>query len=349
MGGKSSKTVTTTDIQNEISSEITNLNKNITDILNKQLISSTMSMVNELAQTINMTTGGGNTAYFGDINVSGKGVFKIDQKVDVISANKAVANITQDSNSMAKLATELNASVMNKIQNDSTLTQAMESASDLQKLSNSAGGLADMLATVQKTMESVLTPGTTNTSETNTIIKNKVKTSISNTNINENKIHNIVEAYITNSLKQENNTTCNINTSASNQLVAGAVKISDSGEAIFTQVANVNALNECVLGATQIAKMVTDITSNNEIATTTDTGNKNSATQSMAATTKMTETTITNDAFGKMVSDIFSTFSPFSFFSSGPMGMICCVICVLMIGLVVLMPMLQGGKGNENK
>jgi hypothetical protein len=327
MGGKTSKTVTTTDIQNEVSAEIKNLNKNVTDILNQQITNSTMSMVNETAQSISMATGGGNTVNLGNISVKGKGsVFSIDQKVDVKATNQAVANITQDSSAMAKLANTINASVMDKIQNDSALQQAMQAASNLQKSSSTAGGLADMLSSVTKMMESVLTPGTVSNTQSNTIIKNKMKTSISNTTINENKIKSIVENNINNTIKQLNSASCNINTSASNQLTAGNVDIADGGQAIITQVANVNALNTCILGAAQVAKMVTDITSNNENATSTDTSNKNTAGQTMAATATVQETTETKAALESAI----SSFSPFA---AGSSGIIICIIILLIIGV----------------
>jgi hypothetical protein len=327
MGGKTSKTVTTTDIQNEVSAEIKNLNKNVTDILNQQITNSTMSMVNETAQSISMATGGGNTVNLGNISVKGKGsVFSIDQKVDVKATNQAVANITQDSSAMAKLANTINTSVMDKIQNDSALQQAMQAASNLQKSSSTAGGLADMLSSVTKMMESVLTPGTVSNTQSNTIIKNKMKTSISNTTINENKIKSIVENNINNTIKQLNSASCNINTSASNQLTAGNVDIADGGQAIITQVANVNALNTCILGAAQVAKMVTDITSNNENATSTDTSNKNTAGQTMAATATVQETTETKAALESAI----SSFSPFA---AGSSGIIICIIILLIIGV----------------
>jgi len=253
-------------------------------------------------------------------------VFKIDQKVDVKATNQAVANITQDSSAMAKLANTINSSVMDKIQNDSVLQQAMQAASNLQKSSSTAGGLADMLSSVTKMMESVLTPGTVSNTQSNTIIKNKMKTSISNTTINENKIKSIVENNINNTIKQLNSASCNINTSASNQLTAGNVDIADGGQAIITQVANVNALNTCILGAAQVAKMVTDITSNNENATSTDTSNKNTAGQTMAATATVQETTETKAALESAI----SSFSPFA---AGSSGIIICIIILLIIGV----------------
>jgi hypothetical protein len=327
MGGKTSKTVTTTDIQNEVSAELKNINKNVTDILNQQITNSTMSMVNETAQSISMATGGGNILGLGNISVKGKGsVFSVDQKVDVKATNQAVANITQDSSAMAKLANTINNSVMDKIQNDSALQQAMQAASNLQKSSSTAGGLADMLSSVTKMMESVLTPGTVSNTQSNTIIKNKMKTSIENTNINENKIKSIVENNINNTIKQLNAASCNINTNASNQLTAGNVDIADGGQAIITQVANVNALNSCILGAAQVANMVTDITSNNESDTSTDTSNKNTAGQTMSTTATVQETTETKAALESAI----SSFSPFA---AGSSGIIICIIILLIIGV----------------
>ena len=343
MGGKQSSEITRNEISNEISTTISNYNKTITDIINSQITNSTMNVVNTNAQAISAQTGGGNTINMEDINVSGSGsTLIIDQRVDVKSANQAVANMTQDASAMSNLASQINNDVMNKIQNDAAINQAMQAASKLSKTVDTAGGLNDMIGKVADTIGSVLTPGTKMNSETETIIKNKVMMNISNTNISENKIKALVESNIKNTISQLNTAECKISTVTNNTLTVGNATIDGGGKAIITQVANVNALNTCVIGAAQAANMVIDITSNNETTSTTDTSNKTTATQSMAADSSITDTTITRDAFGDMI----KSFSPFAMLGSVG-GSICMIVCVIVIALLIFTMMPKGGDGSD--
>ena len=335
MGGKQSKDITTNDIESSIQTTISNYNKNVTDILNTQITSSTMELVNENAQAIAATTGGGNTLTLGNLNVSGSGKFSIDQKVDVKATNQAVSNITQDASAMSNLASQLSSDVMNKLQNDSSLQQSLQSASDLSKATSTAGGLNDMVGKVFDTIGSVMTPGSTMTTESETTIRNTVMTNLQNTNINENKIQSVVESYINNTIKQLNSASCNISTVANNTLTVGDVTIDENGQVSLSQVSNVNALNSCVLGAAQTTKMVSEITSGNETTTSNDTSNTTAVAQSMAAQTVATDTTVTNDAFGNMISSIASSFlTGYMAMILIPIGLCCC--CILIVFLVFM-------------
>ncbi len=329
MGGKQSKDITRQEIETSINTTIQNYNKIATDIINSQITTSTMTLVNENAQAIAAATGGGNALTLGNLNVSGRGsVFNITQRVDVRATNQAVSNMTQDSSAMARLASQINNDVMSKLQNDAALTQSLQAASDLSKSTSTAGGLSDMVGKVMDTMGSVLTPGTTMNSEHETKIKNSVMMNLSNTNISETKVKNLVESNIQNTISQKNAASCNINTSANNTLTVGDVVIDSGGQAVITQIANVNALNSCVLGAAQTTKMVSDITSGNDTKSTTDTGNKTTASQGMSADSTISEKTETHDAFGQMI----SSFSPFS--SIG--GSIACIVCMIVIVFLVM-------------
>jgi hypothetical protein len=339
MGGKSSKEVTSVEIQNEIKTQITNLTKNVTDILNKTITNSAMEVVNKNAQDITVSTGGGNMFTAGDFNVSGKGsVFRLNQKVDLNVTNKAVANMTQDATAMANLASQINAGVMNKIQNDSTMQQAMNAASNLQKATSTAGGMNDMIANVTKMMNDVLTPGTKMDKESQTKISNKVMASLSNTTINESTVKAIVENNIKNTISQLNSATCKINTAVSNTATVGNINVTDGGVGEILQAVNATALNECILGAVQKTDLSTQITSGNAVSAGTDSSNKNALTQSQTTDTAISDKTETHDAFGQMI----SSFSPFAMLGSmGPMcGIVCLVVCILIV-LMMVLPMMK--------
>jgi hypothetical protein len=339
MGGKSSKEVTTVDIENEINTEIKNLTQNVTNILNETITNSTMNVVNQNAQSIEAATGGSNIFEGGNLNVSGKGsTFTLNQQLNLETTNKAVANMTQDATAMANLAASVNSGVMNKIQNDSTMQQAMQAASNLQKATSTAGGMNDMIANVTKMMGDVLTPGTKMDKESNTTIKTKMMASLSNTTINENTIKAIVTNNVTNNISQLNSASCKISTTFNNTVRIGDINIDQGGQGTILQSVNAKALNECILGAVQKTDLGTAITSGSAVSAGTDTSNKNSLAQSQKTDTAISDTTETHDAFGQMI----SSFSPFAMMGSmGPMcGIVCLIVCILLVVMMVL-PMMK--------
>lgn len=335
MGGKSSKEVSKTEITNAISTQITNLTKNVTNILNETITNSTMNVVNQNAQSIEVATGGGNTFAGGNFNVSGKGsVFRLNQQVNLEATNKAIANMTQDATAMANLAAQVNSGVMNKIQNDSAMQQAMQAAANLQKATSTAGGMNDMIGNVTKMIGDVLTPGTTMNKETQTKITTKMMASLSNTTINENIIKAIVTNNISNNISQLNSASCKISTNFDNKVTLGDINVDGGAVGEILQSVNAKALNECVLGAVQKTDLGTAITSGSAVSAGTDTSNKNALTQSQTTDTAISEKTETHDAFGKMI----SSFSPFAM---GSMGGIVCLIVIILIVVMMVLPMMK--------
>lgn len=342
--GKKRREVTITDIQNEVDMEIENLNKTVTEIINTQITHSMMSVVNENAQSISVGTGGSNLFMGGNIVVSGRNsVFSVDQSVDVKTTNQAVVNVTQDASAMANLASKINADVMNKVQNDATLTQALQEASDLSKEKERAGGLADMLNTVTVAMENVLTPGSSVDNTSKTLIMNRLKNSLKNTNISENKIASIVESYVQNSISQKSAASCNISSVSNNTAIIGDVDITAGGKASISQVANVNALNNCILGAVQTTNLVNDIISNNETTSTNEAENSATAGQSLEANTKIKERDISKDSIADGFKSVFASFT-----SLGLIGLIIPVVFCLLCLLLVFFLMMPKGGSNKN-
>jgi len=349
--GNSNKTpanITRKDIETEIKTTITNLNENITDIIKKQITNTTMEIINKNAQDISQKTSAKNTFTGRDIKVTGHGKVTINQMVDVKVTNQAVSNITQDSKGMANIAAQITTDVLNKIQNDNTLKQSLQAASDLNKATSKAGGLSDMVDSVFSTMGSVLKQGSPITNEDVTNIKNKVMMNISNTTINKNKIEDSVESNIKSKIEQESSASCEIVTNAENVMTVRDINADEYGEVELLQVGNVSALNSCILGAVQTTELVTQITTNNETTTTTDTANKAATDQKMDSTTKITETSKTDDAFGKMITSL----NPF--YTFGQMGGsicigVCGIICIIIIGLLIYMMIPKGSSsGNDN-
>jgi hypothetical protein len=345
MGGKQSSEISRTEIQTSINTQITNLTKNVSDILNETITESTMNVVNENTQSISNNTGAMNTAMLGDINVSGVGSeFDLNQELDVTATNTAVANMTQDASAMSKLANQINTDVMNKIQNDSTMTQAMQAAANLQKTQSSAGGINDMIANATKMIGDVLTPGTKMDKTTETKITNSMTASLSNTTINENTIKALVQNTITNNITQKNTASCTSSIMAGNNLTVGNVNVTKGGKAKLSQIASVTALSSCVIGAAQTSKLASDITSGSVVSATTDTSNKAQASTNLKADTTIIDKTETHDAFGVMISSVVSSYTNSLMIG----GVVCVCICIIIIIIMFVLPMMSGSNSSSD-
>lgn len=324
MGGKQSSEITKTEITNSINTQITNLTKNVTDILNETITNSTMNVVNENAQNILNSTSGGNTLQLGNVVSDGTwSEFNVNQTVDITSTNQAVANMMQDISAMSNLATRINASIINKIQNDSTMKQAMDAAAKLQNSTSTVGGMNDMVANVTKMIGEVLTPGTTMNTEYETKITNNIMSKIPNTTINK----NTVKALVNNNIRQINIDSCtnNINT-----IIAGDVNVMRGGKVILNQIASVKSLSNCILDAAQTTALAIAITSGSSVSGKSDKTNKNAVTQSQDTNTDISKSTTSGDTFEEIISSI----SPSAMF--GSIDGIACILIVLMIVLLMM-------------
>lgn len=350
MGGKESKEINNTVIENEIKTEITNVNKNLTDIINTNITNSTMNVVNTNAQSIANNTGGGNMLNLsGGLSVSGRGsVFDVNQSVSISATTTAVANVIQSTEATNALASSINNDLMNKIKNDSTMSQAMQAATNLNAATSTAGGMADMIASVTGMVNNALSAGDKMSSEKNTSIKTRVMNSLSNTTINENKIKTIIENNITNNISQSNMASCTNNINLSNTInIDGAVSISDGGVAKLNQIASLTALSSCVLGAAQTNTAVNEIMNDVKNTASTDTENKTKVTQSQAATTSITDTKTTGSAFEDMISNIAEQFGPAGIISAIATPLIIGCVCCCLVIVIFMIYMSMGSKSSS--
>ena len=304
MGGKSSKEVTTTDITNEMNTEIENQNIIMTEILNKTMTESTMNVVSENVQQLMNTTGGNNTLNLGNINATGNAQFTVNQKIDINATNTAVANLMQDAAGISSLAEKLNTSVMDKINNDAEMTKAMETTATVKDEKEKAGGIADMLSSVVSAMESVLTPGTKSTKENRTTIKTAMNMNIKNINRNESKIQNDVKNTMTNNITQKNLSSCVNETIANNVINAGDVNLSGNAQVELNQISSVTALSSCVIGAAQTSKLLSDITSGISVDSSKTTENTTKDDSGVKVTAEVVKSDVTKAAFENMITSL---------------------------------------------
>lgn len=345
MGGKQSSEIIKPDIINAIDTEITNLTKNVTKLLNETITKTTMSVVNTNSQQIEQTTAGGNIFTAGNLILKNS-TFDVNQSVSIKSVNTAIANMTQDASAMADLATKINSAVIDKVINDSTMQQSLQSLSNLQNAKSTAGGLNDMINNVTTMIGDVLKPGDTMTTEKYGNITNQTIAKLSNTTLNENNIKSIITNNITNSISQLNSGICKIQTTGFNEINYNNIELENS---TFKQgqVYNVDALNNCVLGASQISKLVTDITTGFGVSVTNESSNKAIVRDSLNTHTDESKVVSTGDAFGKMI----SSFNPFNMFSSESqsslMAACCCCCCCIIIMILMMIPYMIKMKNND--
>lgn len=333
MGGKSSKQVTTTDIQTHIETEIKNETMNMTKIINETITTTTMNAVNEIAMEIETKINAGNTLQVADMTADGAGsVIDINQAITVESISKSIANIQQDAGAIAKLASQMTNDVSNKLTNDSAAQASMKQVAALNEAKSTAGGLNDMLANVTNMMTSVLTQGVPCDKKNETKIKTSMKISILNRTVNNTDIANIIKNNFNSNVTQKTLGSCKIDISATNMIKANNMTATNGGKISVKQNAEVKSLSNCIIGAVQTSKLIQDITTGTTNANKSDTSNKNSASGSMDSTTTITRKEVTEDGFGKMISN----FSPAGIIGAlGSGGIICiggCIfICVILI------------------
>lgn len=350
MGGKQSKDVTRTDIQNETKIQIENINKNLTDIINNTITESTMNVINENAQEMDAASGASNLMNLeGGIKMTGNSELVINQEASVDSVMKAVMNLTQDTTAVNNLANKINDDIMNKISNDSTAKQALESATAVNSATKTAGGMADMLNSVTDLLGKMVPGNQTVTKENITNIKNTITTNIKNTTVNETHIATTIKNTITNNITTTNTGTCKINTVAENVLnLKGGVEMGGNAKVKIGQSAKVKAMTDCIIGAVQTTKLVQDLTNENTTNNKTDTENKNTTEQKAKTDATVTKTTETGSALENMFSSIADSFSPVKAMGNFIALIVVICICISLIGGVAMYFNSKGsGSGSD--
>jgi len=334
MGGKSSKEVEI-EIRNEISSNFQNLNKNINDMINSNITNITNKMINETATEIRQATGGSNVFRLsGGLKMSGSSVFNVSQTVDVKSTNEAVVKIVNDVELVKKLQSQITGEVMNKIMNDSAAQSNLKAVNELTNKKTNEGGdaLVGKAMDAFASVASSLTGGETKESVSQKII-NKMGINIQNTNINENVIKNIVENNIETIVQNISKNQCITNTTSSNEIIIdGGVEMSDEASFTFSQVANVVALNKCLIEQANKAQISEKLANSQDVLTSTDTSNKNKAEASMDTKNKAENTE-------EQKSAIVAAFNAFA-----NVGMIIGIVVVLVLGAVIFFFIKSGGS-----
>jgi hypothetical protein len=331
MGNKPSKDITKNEVENYIDNEIENNTKNITDILNKTVTDITTKIVLENASKIDVRNQAANTLTIG--NIVGARNFRINQSVNTSAINKASVAIKTDINSIQDLANQVMNALKSTAENTSKLETAAKANADLKSTVTDNGGPEGIIKSI-----AAAAPWN-NKSETETVdhIKNTVINKAVNNTLNQQTIQNIVETHITNNITQSNMQSCNMITTATNDLSIG--NIINSSEFTIDQSATANSLNDCVLTAANATELADKLNNAGGITSTVDSTNKNVGGAALDATTVATKETTSNSSIMSTIQSVLTS----------PIAIAGIVLCCCVVIVVIFLMMMGGSNSGRDE
>jgi hypothetical protein len=339
MGGKESKDIQKIDIQNEISVSIKNETENLIKTTTDTVNSASTEIVNDSATSIEASSAAKNQAKLGNISADGPGSeVNVSQLASVASVTTAIAQVTNNTESMTKFANQIENKLKQQTTNDNSIENTLKAINEAKNSTNSQEGVASMVGKIMDTIGGLMKPGEKMSSEMHQNISNKIKTDIVNRTKNSTDVANITKNITSNVLKNMTSNKCNFQSSAENILEAGDISARNGGKVILKQEALVQAFNKCVMGVDNATKMINELTNSNITAADMETFNKNKAKAELDAKNKAENSKTTTDAFADM----------FKSLTDGIMGfaLIIGLAIVGIIVLVVLLPKLFSGSGS---
>ena len=309
MGQKNStKTSIKNEIENEISTTIKNTTENITNIVNKVTSDVSTTMTKSASTSIRVNTSGSNRTNVDDILAKSSDI-DIEQTAEVQSENLAIIKIMQSTEAMTEMANKIASTVKNTTANDAVVAASLKQAAAIGQATKDAGGPE---AFVKKITDDVnrmigeLNVGGSNTTDTNiqTTIKNKIKTNIENTTINESNISNSIDTNIKNSMSLAAEAKCDMNTSAGNEIdvekILATIQDGERSKISVKQSVSLKAFNKCFIDLNMGSKIVNTITGEASAFIKNDTVNN----VQIKAQAEQTGAISTSSATGSGISDM---------------------------------------------
>jgi hypothetical protein len=309
MGAKPSKDEIKVNITNSINLEIANLTQNITDIMTKTINDTTMSMINESATVIS----GGASAMnqiTGDVwNFTDSASLIINQEANVDALITATVNLVSDQSAMTELSNKLTQDLKAATTNDNALTAAMEAVNKIADAQKTAGGPEALVDSIMDGLTDTMTQFSQKpSSEQETTIRNMIDQKISNTTVNQNNISNTIENHMSTALKNVNSQTCDLKSSAINDLNVKEINMAKNTKVTVGQVATVKTALTCVISSVNVAGLVGKVV--NDMGTKTDntTSNTNKAGGDVTAENTNTKTVEKSSAIMESVDNATNSF-----------------------------------------
>lgn len=306
MGNGGSRTVTTTDIKNEIDIAVSIETKNITNVLNENISKVTSEIINENNTVIEAANSVTNNAKVKGVRIGGdNNTFNINQVAAIDAINKAVVDLISSTDQMGSLAADMTTEILGKVKNDAALAASLDVATKLNNVKSDAGGLASIARDVNAMLAQMAGP----VSESErTTITNSVKQSFSSSSYNENNISNKISNDISTKIKNVNTQKCNSIGQAMNTFDGEDIIIQGNNNTFdLTQVSSIAVLNECIISALGTTKIATDITAVAGSDVKTDTYNSAAFDAAMKAANDLAKEDTLDDGIGDTIQGVAGT------------------------------------------
>jgi hypothetical protein len=268
MGQKNStQTSIKNEIENEISTTIKNTTENITNIVNKVTSDVSTTMTKAASTDIRVNTSGSNRTNVDNILAKSSDI-DIEQTAEVQSENIAIIKIMQSTEAMTEMANKISSTVKNSVANDAVVAASLKQAAALAQATKDAGGAEALTAKITADVNRMigeLNVGGSNSTDTNiqTTIKNKIKTNIENTVINESNITNSIDTNIKTSMSLAAEAKCDMNTSAGNEIdienILATIQDGERSKISVKQSVSLKAFNKCFIDLNMGSKIVNTI------------------------------------------------------------------------------------------
>ena len=280
MGGKSESQIKQ-QITNEMSMEITNITKNINNVTNSATHELAQDIKNKAEAKVEIVTSGSNIVRMGKVSITGKSKVNIEQDMKVVAVSNAFIKILTDTSQKQDTINNMADKIKNKIDNDANLKQDVDFLAKVGKSSSDNGGPEGMVNALADTVKTLLSSvsGSSSSSNSETNIRNTIKTKLNNTTINETNTSNIISTSIKNSMEQLGEGVCKQDTAGLNLVDVADLSVGSYGEFNVDQKMDVSSFSSCIIDLQLGSKLVSALTNDFKLDIGSDTTTKTSSAQ----------------------------------------------------------------------
>jgi len=316
MGADQSKEVTSitrNDVKNNLDLLTQNLTQNINKVVNETITNVSATVVNENQSKVSTSCGGTNIFNAeGDMDFGANSTFSLDQSLSADCMFAATIATLNDAQSMAKIASETSAAVLNKAKNDNDMKANLAALSNLQASQKTEQGIESMVSGIMDTIGGLATAATggSSSSKTTTEVVNAVTNSLKqqtiNQQINENDLRNIINNTVKNTIQQLNQQNCEMNATGGNTINFNNMRLRDGATVNFKQSSVIKGMTDCLINSTNQAIQRQDLSGLTRADTSSDTENVNKQTGSMDTNTESKASTETTSGLSNMFKSLVS-------------------------------------------
>jgi hypothetical protein len=265
MGGSISKNMTRTEITNVINTKITQDTTNISTVVNKTITDVTTNIINNNKSVAAANIAGANKISLTNITITGDGtqidLSQTDVERAIYSACQQLMNNASDS---TNLANTINSSVKSQLNQGSAVEDSIKTLAIMQKATQEQGGITGVINKIFDNLDSIVgkITGAKTDTETTTIIATTIGVDVTNIITNEQNITNIISNKITTNITNNNESTCAMTISKTNQIDMANITIAGKNTIISAkQSISLDTTIACIQSNVNSAAMEIALTS----------------------------------------------------------------------------------------